>query len=62
MIKYEVNFYDKTNGATSAIDVIDVDDGYTPDDYISDCNSNCNTLHDLKGGNDFKISFKEIEE
>lgn len=40
MSKYEVNFYDPENGATSPIDVIEAPDNYTSDDYISDCLSN----------------------
>lgn len=62
MKKYEVAFYDKTNGATSEIDVIEVEEGYTPQDYIDDCNSNGNILADIEGGNDFEILFREIKE
>lgn len=61
MRKYQVDFYDKTNGATSEIDVIEVEEGYTPQDYIDDCDSNGNTLYDMEGGKDFEISFEEID-
>ena len=38
MKKYQVNFTDYRNGATSAIDVIEAKDGYTAENYIDDCN------------------------
>lgn len=62
MRKCEVELYDKTNGATSTIDVIEAEEGYTPQDYIEDCDSNGNALHDINGGNDFEILFSEIKE
>lgn len=62
MRTYEVDFFDKTNGATSTIDVIEVEEGYTPQNYIEDCDSNGNALHDIQGGNDFEIIFHEIKE
>ena len=40
MTKYEVDFYDYTNGATSPIDTIEAPEGYTAEDYIRDCESN----------------------
>lgn len=40
MKKYEVDFTDARTGATSPIDVIEVEEGYTPDDYIRDCEAN----------------------
>lgn len=62
MKKYEVAIYDKTNGATSEIDVIEVEEGYTPQNYIDDCESNGNVLHDIQGGKNFEILFHEIKE
>lgn len=61
MRKYQVDFYDKTNGATSPIDTIEVEEGYTPQDYIDDCDSNGCTWSDMNGGNDFEILFREID-
>ena len=40
MKKFEVNFYDYRNGATSPIDIIIADDNYTVEDYIRDCEHN----------------------
>lgn len=40
MKKFEVDFTDNRNGATSAIDNITVADNYTADDYIRDCKEN----------------------
>lgn len=40
MKKFEVDFTDNRNGATSAIDTITVADNYTADDYIRDCKEN----------------------
>lgn len=37
MRKIQVEFHDFNNGATSPIDVIEVDDNYTEQDYIDDC-------------------------
>lgn len=39
-MKYEVDFLDYANGATSPIDIIDARPGYTPDDYVADCKEN----------------------
>lgn len=41
-MKYEVDFYDYENGATSPIDTIEIKDeaNYTPEDYIKDCIEN----------------------
>ena len=39
-MKYEVDYYDPENGATSPIDTLDAPEGYTAEDYISDCESN----------------------
>lgn len=39
MKRYEVTFTDE-NGATSAIDTIFAQDGYTADDYVKDCEEN----------------------
>lgn len=40
MKKFEVDFYDYRNGATSPIDIIIADDNYTSDDYVRDCEQN----------------------
>lgn len=40
MTKYQVDFYDPDNGATSPIDTINAPDGYTAEDYIRDCRKN----------------------
>lgn len=39
-MKYEVDFHDRRNGATSAIDTIDAPEGYTAEDYVKDCREN----------------------
>lgn len=39
-MKYQVNFYDYENGATSEIDVIEARKGYTAEEYIEDCSHN----------------------
>lgn len=36
-MKYQVEYYDPSNGATSPIDVIEKPEGYTAEDYIADC-------------------------
>ena len=40
MRKYEVNYYDPSNGATSAIDTVEAPEGYTAEDYIKGCLDN----------------------
>lgn len=40
MKRYEVNLTSYETGATSPIDVIEERDGYTADDYTSDCKDN----------------------
>ena len=40
MKKYEVNFTDNRNGATSSIDNIETADNYTAEQYIADCKEN----------------------
>lgn len=37
MKKYEVNYYDPSNGATSPIDVVEAPEGYTAEQYVADC-------------------------
>ena len=39
-MKYQIEFYDPSNGATSPIDVVEAPCGYTADDYIRDCRKN----------------------
>lgn len=56
MKKYEVDFTDEITGATSPIDVIEVEDDYTPAQYVEDCASN--GCYWGKG----EISFVEIED
>lgn len=36
-MKYQINFYDYENGATSEIDVIEARKGYTAEEYVDDC-------------------------
>lgn len=59
MKKYEVNYYDYNTGAESPIDVITVDDDYTVEDYINDCNENMEEPWDTENG---EIVFYEIED
>ena len=40
MRKYEIDFYDKRNGATSPIDTVEAPAGYTAEQYIEDCKKN----------------------
>lgn len=40
MKKYEVNYTDRTTGATSAIDTIAAPNNYTAADYIRECEEN----------------------
>lgn len=59
MKKYTVNFYDYNNGATSAIDTIEVEDNYTPEQYIEECMINDSDYAEmLQNG---EITFEEIE-
>ena len=39
-MKYQIEFYDPSNGATSPIDVVEAPEGYTADNYIRDCKEN----------------------
>jgi hypothetical protein len=61
MKKYQVEFKDYGNGAISPIDTIEVEEGYTPVDYLKDYKSNClggeENLYD-----NGEISFTEITE
>lgn len=59
MKKYEVNYYDYNTGAESPVDVIEVEDDYTVEDYISDCNDNMEEPWDTENG---EIRFYEIED
>lgn len=59
MKKYEVNYTDHETGATSPIDVINVENDYTVEDYISDCESNMEEPWDTENGT---ITFMEVEE
>lgn len=59
MKKYTVNFYDYTNGAKSTIDTIEVEDNYTPEQYIEDCMINDSEYAEmLQNG---EVTFEEIE-
>lgn len=40
MKQYEVNYTDRTTGATSAIDTITAPNNYTAADYIRECEEN----------------------
>ena len=49
-MKYQVN-YTGSNGATSAIDTIEAEPGYTAEQYVADCEKNADAdyvemLHD----------------
>jgi len=61
MKRYQVEFKDYENGATSPIDTIEVEEGYTPADYLEDYKSNC-----PRGEENFydngEISFTDITE
>ena len=39
-MRYEVDFYDPKNGATSPIDTIESGEGYTAEQYVKDCEAN----------------------
>ena len=39
-VKYQVEFYDYNNGATSPIDTIEAPEDYTAEQYIKDCKEN----------------------
>jgi len=39
-MKYQIEFYDPSNGATSPIDTVEAPEGYTAKDYIRDCRKN----------------------
>lgn len=62
MKKYSVCYYDFRNGAESPIDVIEVDDDYTVEDYIKDCSDNdfTGSFDELVENGEFK--FYEVEE
>lgn len=36
-MKYEIDFHDYKNGATSPIDTVEAPVGYTAEEYIEDC-------------------------
>lgn len=36
-MKFEIVFYDPSTGATSPIDTIEAQEGYTGEQYIADC-------------------------
>lgn len=42
IVKYQIDFYDYSNGATSPIDTVDAQEGYTAEQYIADCEKNAN--------------------
>lgn len=61
MRTYEVNLYDPTTGATSAIDTIKAPKGYTAEDYIRDCEKNADDAWNemLAHG---EVSLTEVEQ
>lgn len=61
MKKYEVNFTDSRNGATSPIDNIEAADNYTAEQYIADCKENADDEWNemLASGT---VSLVEVEE
>lgn len=60
MKKFEVDFYDYSNGATSPIGIIIADDNYTAEDYVRDCEHNADDdwCEMLKGG---RVTLVEVE-
>lgn len=61
MKKYTVNFYDYTKGAKSAIDTIEVEDNYTPEQYIEDCMINDYEFAEMLQIQNGEVTFEEIE-
>lgn len=61
MKKFEVNYHDYETGATSAIDNIEVVEGYTAQDYLRDYKENCDAgLENIYDNGE--ILFFEIED
>lgn len=60
-MRYQVDFYDYSNGATSPIDTIEAPEGYTAEDYIRDCQENADDAWNemLAGG---KVELVKIED
>ena len=60
-MRYQVDFYDYSNGATSPIDTIEAPEGYTAADYINDCKGNADDAWNemLAGG---KVELVKIED
>ena len=52
MKKFEVDFFDRRNDATSAIDIVYAEDGYTAEMYVKDCyeNADFEWIEMLKNG------------
>ena len=62
-MKIQVNFYDKTTGATSPMDTINVDADYTPEEYIEDCIANdTDGIYTEEYFSNFEVTFERIEE
>lgn len=59
MKKYIVNAISKKTGCISQIDIIEVDDNYTVDDYISDCSDNWDS-DQMKMFESVNIELKEV--
>lgn len=59
--KYEVEFTDNRTGATSPIDTIEAEAGYTAEQYIKDCRENADPewVEMLEAG---EVHLVEIEE
>ena len=60
-MKYQVNYYDPANGATSAIDIIEAPEGYTAEQYVTGCAENAEPEYAemLHAG---EVSLETIEE
>lgn len=59
-MKYQVEFYDYSNGAKSPIDKIEAPEGYTAEQYIKDCEENADPdyVEMLRGG---KVELLPVE-
>ena len=60
MTKMYVVFKDWETGVTQNIDQIEIEDGYTPEDYIRDCESNGNDMSDYRKDS-VDVWFEEAE-
>ena len=63
-MKYEVNIKYHVNGATSAIDTVEAEAGYTADQYLADCRENADEDWNglLAQGDVFLVEIDEDDE